>query len=811
MTTKNWDVPGPVASTAIAHPRLELPTGTSAGVGADATRVRWAVFRSRSLASRWYCLPMLAIVALVVGLAASAFARAPVPPGVDPGHWLSISYGYVGLPAAPDPTDHVLFYPPLLFPFLGALVLATGNPLLADAIFAVALYALYGLSVIYVARRYLGSGPLQVALVGLGVLGGTTVQMLFWGGYPNLLGFALMNTTLVLFLGFVRTQRASLGAAMYLGIGLTYFAHELSFVLLMAALGLSGIFLLLLRKLPLRFLLRPVNILGFAGVVTAIGAYSELTARLGISHPSYFLANPSAYYIDEVGELFAPLAHAPAAWPAGSAVYLPPIPTAVLLAVAPLVAFLGVLLARRWAPTRVDARLVIGAGWLGAVLAVPGAGYLVHFDTDYSRFLYFLPLPFFLVVLLAVERAFATQLLASDRSVSPRIPAPTAAPPLRPRPEGRRPVWVAAAAVSIVLGFVFLTVTVPTVQANETSGTASAHDAAFLQATGWLKQHGAPGSVLTVPSAARWTEALTNRNAYTIGPVWLLFDPFQVTEAQESYWALSSQDVLANNASALSFSGFSTPVISQAPMYTAYVEGIPFPILRILPGGLLLNASGPNGTHDTSLPAGTLQLLPPSGTSGPTVMITYSTRVATVVEVGSTPSDGSARVTFRVLPTPGVTVHSLSLALSGPPSNSPTLDTDSIDQTNLTASGISLTVSGKLGESPVRAHVTTSVGISPAPRWSTAHAGLSTWTAVLTDPNGSAPFDASVRFSSSGTGRPNVVLPPSMDTADYLTNHSIAFLLWPNRSYGSVEITYYEATFGFRTVFQNAEWIILGR
>jgi hypothetical protein len=799
--------------SALGHAELPPARDRASAYPREPVRLWPHRFASGSLASRWYLAPMLGIVALVVALAAAAFARYPMPPGVDPGHWLSISYGFVGLPASPDPTNQPLFYSPLLFPFLGALVLATGNPPLAASIFAIALYAAFGLSVVYVARRYLVSGPLQVGLVGLGVLGGTTVQMLFWGGYPNLLGFVLMNGALVMFLAFARTKETRFGVGLYALLILTYFAHDLSFVLLFSTVALATAFLLLLGKLPLGFLLRRLNLLGLAALLASVAAFAGLTAELGISHPSYFLANPSAYSIDEVGELFAPLSRAPALFPAGPSAYLPPLPAAVALAAAPVVALAALALVRRWAPGRVDVRLIVASAWLAAVLAVPGAGYLVRFETDYSRFLYFIPLPFFLVVLLSLERAFAPALVPAS-TPSPAIP-PEVGGELPPDPrarfssERRRPAVVAAVAVAIVLTFVFGAVTVPTIANNEVAGTASAHDADFLQVAHWLKNDRAPGNVLTVSSAARWTEALSGRNAYTVGPVWLLFDPFQITDAQETYWALAAQNVLVNNASALSFSGFASPELSQAPMYTAYVEGVPFPVLRILPGSLELNATGPGGTHDYPVAGGSTVVSGPAGS--PNVTITYASPVGSIQEVCTAPPDGSAVVEFVVVPDSGVTVRSFAVSFSGPPSGAPNLDTDSIDSESASGNALVVSVSGKLGESPVRANVRTTLSVSTLPQWIAAEATPHQWTAVVPDPNGSAPFAVSMRLTSTIGGHPQVALPPWLSTPTYLTNHSIGFLLWPNQTYGSVELTYYEATFGFRVVFQNAEWVVLGR
>ncbi|MCI4321265.1 MAG: hypothetical protein L3K05_03035 [Thermoplasmata archaeon] len=774
--------------------------------------------RSRGAASAWYLVPMLGLVAFATALVAFAFAQAPVPPGVDPGHWLAISYGYVGLPTAPDPANQVLFYSPLMFPFLGGLVLATGNPLVAADLLGIGLFLLYGLSVVHLARRFLTSGPLQVALVGFAVLSGSTIQMLFWGGYPNLLGFVLMNEALVAMLAFVRSKRTRDGALMYAFLGLTYFGHDLSALELFSIFVVVTLFLLLTRKVALRFVLHRANLIGLAAVGVAIVGFSEVTARLGISHPSYFTANPAAYFIDNVGELFSPLGRAPAALPIGTPLYLPPLPTAALLALAPLVALLSVLVLAHLVPGRADTRLVIAAGWLSAALAVPGIGYLAHVDTDYTRLLYFLPLPFFLVALLAVERGFASTFLPAPVA-PPRLepgagPSISVAPPWRPSgPAPRAAFAFTSITVAIALLAVAAFVTVPVTENNQAASTAVAHDAPFLQAERWLHANPRAGTVLTVPSSARWTEALTERNALTVGPVWLLFDPFQVTQSQETYWALCSQYTLVSPQSALSFSGFATSAMSQAPMYTPYIEGVPFPAVRLPAGNLELNASGPGGVATYPLAGGPPPVLVAPGSPGGALTVVYTTPVAKVVETGTTSPDGSATVTFRVSPDPGVSVSSLTVGLTGPPANSTTLATDTIDSSVTRVTGLTVDVSGKLGQYPDRVHLNTTVGFSVAPRWETGKtAGPSaSWNAVVPDSNGSSPFGVTLEFSSPGASRPASPLPPLLSTPTFLTNQSIAFLLWPNRTYGSVELTYYEATFGFRPEFQNSEWVILGR
>jgi len=806
-------------------------SGTGVGAPRDAFARRpesgrlpssWLPFfrRSRSLASRGYLLSMFFLVLLSTGLVAYAFTRAALPPGVDPGHWLAISYTYVGLPTAPDPTDRVFFYAPLMFPFLGGLVLLTGSPPVAVDILAIGLLAGYGLTTILLARRYLASGPLQVALVGLAVFSGSTMQMLFWGGYPNLLGFVLINVAMVQLLRYARSRSNRDGALLVGVVGLTYFGHDLSFAVLVAVLGTSALFLLLLRKVPLSFLYQRATVLGLVALGVVIVTYSTVTAQLGIHHPSYFASNPAAYFIDEVGELFAPLAHAPAFLPPGPPVYLPPLPLAALLAASPLLLLGGLRAVQRYAPSRIDTRLAIAAAWFGATLAVPGAGYLVHIDTDYARFLYFIPLPFVLLLLAVLERAALPQLAPRLADLAAAGPAPVAVPAVvgaaapgvrRRRPESRGPM-VARGLVAVSLTMVFVLVTVPVVVRNEVSSTGTAHDQAFLDVVDWLRTNPHPGGVITVQPTARWTEALALRDAMTVGPVWLLFDPFQIADTQETYWALVSQYAVTNNQVALSYSGFATPVMSQAPMYTAYYEGVPFPVLRVLPGNLYLNATGPQGTQNYPVVGTTPPSLAAPVPNGTSVTVTYQNVVATVVETGRVLADGSAMVAFVVTPNAGVTVHSLGVTLAPPPSDSTTLATDTVTGLSLSGNTLSWTVTGKLGQYPTQVSIPTVATFSEPPVAGTAvSVGADSVPLVFSDANGSGRFGVSIRLVSSGASNPTGSLPSALVATDFFDAYNLRFLLWPVTGHGPVEIAYYTATFGFKPVFQNSEWEVLER
>jgi hypothetical protein len=442
---------------------------------------------------------------------------------------------------------------------------------------------------------------------------------------------------------------------------------------------------------------------------------------------------------------------------------------------------------------------------------VPGIGYLAGVQTDYTRFLYFVPLPLTLVALLGLERALLPAL-----APVPSDPVGAAAehPGSRDRPAARPGsgvTWVLAMSVTLLLLLVFPIVTVPTVLDNEASGTSSAHDAQFLQAMGWLRADPGAGNVLTVPSAARWTEALTNREAFTVGPVWLLFDPFQITDAQEAYWALTSTSVVTNNVVALGFSGLSTPVMSEGPIFTAYDSGVPFPVLRILSGSLSLNVTNANGTDTRPVAPVLAGLSGPPASPPEDIVVQYDAPSAVVMESMTTLPDGSAEVIYHVIPGAGDRVNAVDLTFAPPPMDSTTLGTDSIRSLSVSSAGISTSVSGKLGQLPTPVSVGSRISFS-APMTLTGPSGLSagSWPVRVADPNGTRPFELALHFVVAGAPSASASLPAFFNTTQFLEQSQIRYLLWPEISGAATEIAYYEATFGYRLLDQNQEWALLG-
>jgi hypothetical protein len=735
-------------------------------------------------ASRIYLLPMFGILGLILGLVLFEFTSHPLPPGVDPGHWLSTAYAYVGLPTAPDPANRPLFYSPLMFPILGGLVWLTQSPPLAATILAGLFLAGYGLTVIHLARRFLRTGVVQVAFVGVALFCGTTLQMLFWGAYPNYLGFIFLNEALIFFLLWVRERRSRDGALFYAALLLAYFGHDLTFMVLVASIALSAIFLLLFRKMSPRF-----------------------------------FSNSSAYFVDEIGEIFQPLGHDPAFLLPGPIVYVSPRVAVAILLSATVISLVVFALVHRFRPDRLNARLLITGGWLSGAAAVPALGYLAHIDTDYTRFVYFLPLPFILLAAESFEQAFA-------RLTPLGAPEPVRPPPrprgdrgrYRPRPyrEARGSPAVAASVVGLLLTVLFFSVTVPVAQANEAANAGGfGHDAQFVQAAEWLGQNPAPGAVLCEPGEARWTEALSDRSEYTVGPVWLLFDTFQIYNAEETYWAANSEYAVTNGQVVLSYSGFNTTVFSQAPLYTAYVQGVPFPVLRVLPGSISIVAAGPGGASARTVPAlgGASPLLNVSASDGGAGTIIYRTAAATITEAGFVDTGGNARIQFLVQPAPRVTVRSLSFALDGIPFGALWLQHDRVTGLSYSAGQLDWNVTGPLGQYPSPWTARTTVAFSEAPAQTLTGAlpagGL--WQGTFPDPNGSAPYELTLYLSTPHTSNPATALPRVLASSEFLASQSIQFVLWPTSPAYQAQLYYFEQELGFRPVFQNSEWMVLQR
>jgi hypothetical protein len=763
--------------------------------------------------ARYHLALMLGMVAVVTAIFEWAMSSAPIPPGSDPGDWIQRSYAFVGLAHPPVlSVGSPFLYPPLVFPLIGAVYLITGSATTTGFVIAGALLAGYGLTVVHLARRFLATGPMQLVFVGLAMFNGTTLSMLFWGAYPNFLAFILFNEAIIAFAAYTARERFWDGLLLFVLLALEFLTHSLTFDLLLLALAAAFFFLWIGRRVRLRLVLGRGTLLGAGLLVATVAAYTAAIRFYGIPTPNYISANPAAYFIDNIGELFVPLANAPSIYVSG-----PPLVLAVwvvllfLSAVAATLLVAGAYLALRW-PHWAPRALLISEGWLVAALITPVGGWIAHVDTDYPRFLYYFALPGFLLVTLAVE-----QLLLRPGFASPSYPEGDRPPdPTSDRGESgarRRPSGHVAVVAAMVLVVVLASnVAIPAIFVNERLNSGTSHNAYFLDAEAWLKANPNPGSVLTVDRAIRWTEALTTRGGYDVGPTWLLFAPWQVMDTEESYWALNSRVAVTNNYAVLSFSGFGTTLLTQAPMYSIMEEGVTLSLLRVLPGASFVTTSVGNSTTEQSLTAFTTPSLVVPGPAGPSAVTTYAGPTFQVVQTDTlAPTQGEAWINYTITPLGGAQVRELGISIADPPRLVSQIHTGSIPEINVTGGSLNWNVGAALGRLPGIQPIDTVGTFSPAPA-SFAVTPTPTGTTlslVFTNPGGTGPFSTSIHLSTPLTSNPAVVLPTYLDTVAFLGEHNIHFLLLPNDPNSGQTVAYYEATYHFQIGYANRDWQIL--
>jgi hypothetical protein len=761
-----------------------------------------------------YLVCGIAVLVAVVALLELVYAQWPIPPGVDSGDWIQRSYGWVGLAHPPmDAVGSPYLYNPLMFPILGLTVLVTGSPVTTGFVFGGFLLALYGISVLHLSRRFLLSGPFQLLFVGLALLNGTTLQILFWGGYPNFLALVFFNEALVFLLAFARSRRTSDALLLYAFAALTFLTHDLTFAILVGSIAVTAVFLLLQDRRWLGLILSKGNIVGMVLLATTVVGYDLVSRLLRISPPGYFNTNPAAYLIDNIGEVFQPLGSAPMLFPSGPGVTVSPLAAEAILAGAALfvMVLLAIVSSRR--PSWVDHRHFIAVGVLVAVLVVPVGGYLFHVDTDYTRFIYFLPLPVVLLSALTSERLLRHRI---ERSSEAAPPAPQGSSATRTTGRaGPTRTSYATIATTLLLVLLAANVTVPMALSNEKVETGIDHDSLFLQSTNWLSQSGQPGAVMTTQGAVRWVEALTDRGAFDVGPTWLLFEQWQIVNSEEAYWAFNAQEALTNNVQVLSYSGTTSTSLMQAPMYSAFIQGVEFPVLRIPPSEVSASVRiGNSSTNVSATRYGGPTITFPSSTPDESVL-TYATPYYRLNETGTVGPGGTTWINMTVQPMNGFPISNLTIPLSAPPLGVSLLHAPSSsgDGYSVTPGGqgqLFWNESGTLGQFPGPYPVATVVTTTPAPatRSLTPSGTSNAANMTFANPHPTSSFEVTLTMVTAGASNPAVTLPTVLTGAAFFAAHDVRFLLLPYQVGFTTTESYFAQTYGFAFAFGNSEWRI---
>ena len=759
---------------------------------------------------------LLLLVPVVVALVTvvTAYAGTAVPPGPDSGHWVTTAYAYVGHPHPSDFTVQPLAYPPVTFLLVGAAFLATQSPVEAARLSVALLLVIYGLTTIHVARRFLGSRPGQLLFVGIAVLNGPTLQMLFWGGFPNFLGFALMNEGMVCLLAFLLRRGLWEGLAFWGAASLLYLTHDLSFDLFAAAVALFAAVWLVDRGWSALDLLKARGMRYGIGLFVAALALNQLLGTLlGVRHPSYLYSNPASFELEPLGLLFRIFHYAPAVFPQGPLVILT---SGGVLAL--LLAMFGVLAVAVggivWThPGRLPPTFLIASAWLGATFLGPAVGYVIHIDTDYPRFAYFFAVPAALFSVGAAELGIPW--LQARRRVRLESTGAGRPPGARPRNIGTRPVEQYAA-VGLVLGLIFFSATLPSAIRGQTSFAISSHDEAFQQAAHWIATQPGPGSVVTEAYAARWTEALTARTAYASGASWIHYYPQQIINDELTFWALTAHYVATDNHAALAYTGYNSSSTDAFPEYVGFDQGVAIPMVRIAESTLSVAYRLPNGTAVNDLystawgdPVFTLSA------GAPLLTATFHEPAFRLTETATLDGNGTATIALLVLPAPSVNLTRVAFQLAAPiPSTiARTVPYFGLNYAGNGSANFTWSVQGPLGPLPgvLRTSVGGSFSRNPDGVGSFQTPAVQPTRITFAFPTSATGFSVQLRIGGPAWSNPAVTLPPTIDSRAFLDANQVRFLLVENISTEATAAQLFADEYGFALAYENPEWMVWER
>ena len=793
------------------------------------------VRRGRTWGSRWseritspegfsWILATLISAAVAAGLS-YVVNSAPIPPGGDPGTWISTGYAYLG---GSHPSQVIpLAYPPVLFPMLGVLVLLTGSPITAGQVFVPILYFTLGLSIFYLAGTMLRSRLVALAVMTFLLIDPQLLQMVFWGAYPNLLAFVFMNFAIA---GLVWMGRGAIakGSLMFWVFGaLTILTHSLAAIVLA---GSVGVFLLLswAVAVPTRdqvaaqyrdglvdvpavirrglFFSRggKAGLLVFSAVV---GAYYALTAFAKVPHPNYFVSNALAFRVIGLGGVFH------AVFPGINLVSLFAVYLLVLFVMGLLFWYAVALMYRpAWLTTPVLLLIAIGV----TVCVTPVAGWILRIVTDYTRFGFFLLIPTGLSIAYLIDRGW----MSARHHARPRPPPPGAGVReslaqhwLRGSPHPRR-----AVALSVTMFVVALMVaggiTQPSMWRSEAAFTEVGHNQNFLEALNAIQKTGLPGAILTVPGADKWARAITERNTYApYTQAAYLFYQSQVLDSDLSLYALTSRYAITNGIVSAYAKGVAPVSANGTPTYGAYVVGAFRPVLSAPTNYMSVQLMGEANRTLFSVPVTVAPQIQLINQSNPEITLTYLeptlfdlTEIISVL--GSSPG---VSMTYTLYAGSGNFVESLNFSLV-PASYTTAIvapgsipgeffwDTQTRYVGPLTFGNVT-PISALRGVTPLNPASATPAVILSFPTGVAGNASSLTGSIALTTPAASTLFN---------------VLPPVIDTLQVWSSLDVEFILMRNPTYAASpevafpgEVQYLIGEFGAIPIYSNVEWTVL--
>jgi hypothetical protein len=728
----------------------------------------------------------------------------PIPPGGDPGEWLSTSYAYVGLPYPSWIIPGQ--YPPVLFPLLGTLVRLTGGPAGGGRAYVGVVAVLIGLSVYFLARSLTRRRSTALIAEALVLMNPSLLQMFFWGAYPNLLGFVFLNLSLALLVRYIRSRRPVHLILFWMAAAAGVLTHSLVGIIEVSAIGLVLLMCLSLRIIPRAIVHSRAAFAGLAVFVGSIGSYYLVTRLLGIHHPNYFQSGAFAYVKNGLGAIFYLLVRpfVPA--------FRVPITTALpLLWIIVGVLFLYIVGMRLFWKKRLTLGTMVTISLALATTGLAAVGWELSVVTDYVRFGYFLVTPIGLGMALFLDW-FMSGLAgraAKAAAASPELPPRTTwhAPGVLADP----PAANALLAFGVVLVFgMSALVTLPALPLYEANNTKVAHDSTFLGALNLIQGTGVQGSLLTVPGAAKWTRALLVRDAYSPNlPARYTFDAGHLVDEETAYFALTSRYAADNGVVAVSALGTNLASGNATFEYQAAYFGVFTPVIAVPVGNITVLLDTAGVVHSESVTTVTGVHL--GSESDPWFEIDYAgTDFSLAVRGTAIHGTTSASLSVTANGTDGSTVLSLAGNLTGP----------SVGFTHIarsrTAGLLNLTpgtFSGRLASSAQVEPADALIALNPYNHLGTpAHASF-----AVNSSTGAPGLTLTLLLTTPGASNLIPGLPTLLSTQAIWQNWSIRFVLFtttPNpgaaqANLPATEVAYLEAEYGAKVLGISGRWTVL--
>jgi hypothetical protein len=604
------------------------------------------------------------VLALALAAGAAVFlefimTQSAVPPGGDPGQWITTSYAYVGLPYPSWIIPGQ--YPPLSFPLLGAIVRASGV-VLGARIYIAAVTLLLGLAGYFWARAVVRTWTIALLIEGFLLLNPSFIELFFFGAYPNLLGFVFFFLAIGFAVRFVRSRSGNHAFWFWICLGAAVLTHTLVAVMLVATIAFIALPLLALRRIPRELFTDRRSQLGALIGLGAVAAFYGLTSLLGVPHNQYLSSGAFAYVKNGLGAILS-LLLVPA-FPAFTIAASTALELFVLFDALLLIVLAVFVVFRPWVFTL--SLLVVIASLLGVTTLIV-VGWELAIVTDYVRLGYFL-IPGS-VLLLGIIADWATSELRKRYAARRSRPAP----PAPGRPRRWSPAWPLPSSVLVlVLGVVLLVVmtsSLTAAQANlyESNGTTVAHSQEFLGAIDLIRSTHTSGAVLTVPGAVKWTRALLDTNTYgPFIPGHYSFDPNHILDQELAYFALTDRYAVTNQLVAFTVTGANSTFANQSPMYQASYFGLYSPIFQMSPANITVTVQEGTAKITESVTAPPLVVLPTN--SLPTVSEVFTQRdFQLVLTETALPGATFGRLTIQASATGGHLLAGLRVVLSNPP------------------------------------------------------------------------------------------------------------------------------------------------